>query len=118
MDDILLLSPSFFSLVIKPRETKRVTVPEGIVWSITSVSIHPTNGQFPTEGRVVLYASTAPNRSNVAIAPLTVGSAEVVNVELDVNSACPVTFTTGGSNIAVSINGCRSMAVNLKVETV
>jgi hypothetical protein len=100
--------PSFAAVLIPPGSPQVVTVPEDSLWVITSVSITPTDPP-PTSGRVVLYVATqAPDGTQgerIAIAPLRVGAVEVVTVDHQVNSACPLIFSTEGAQIPVTVTG-------------
>ncbi|KAK8835108.1 hypothetical protein M9Y10_017803 [Tritrichomonas musculus] len=109
---------SFTSVVVKPDETVRVTVPSSL-WLITSVSLAIT-GDLPEEGRVVLYASPVDEKGEydkqIAIAPLRIGSCEVINVDYEINSATPMVFFTKGAKLSVSINGHTTTPEPLKIE--
>lgn len=111
---------SFASIVVKPDEKILVTVPTSL-WVISSVSISITDN-LPNDERVVLYASPlkedGTHDNGIAIAPLRVGSCEVINVDYEINSLTPMVFYTTGAKISVSINGYTTTPTPLKVEKI
>jgi hypothetical protein len=100
--------PSFATIVLPPGRPQVVTVPDESLWVITSVSISPTD-PMPETGRVVVYVSNlsadGTQGEQIAIAPLRVGAAEVVNVDFQINSASPLVFSTVGAELSVSVTG-------------
>jgi hypothetical protein len=121
MDGPILLVSTFCSVSIAPGQSIKVIVPEGSVWEITSVAISPSDS-LPAFGRVVVYASSLqPDGSyteKVAIAPLRIGSAEVVSVNYSINSATKMVFSTTGDAIGVTINGNTATSEQLVTEIV
>lgn len=111
---------SFSSIDIKPDEKIQVTAPSSL-WVITSVSLSVAD-DLPNEGKVVLYAAPVKEDGTyddqIAIAPLRVGSCEVVNVDYEINSASPIIFYTTGAKITVTINGFTTTLAQLKVEKI
>ena len=116
MSDIPI--PSFSTIVVNPNERIKVTIKE-TVWCITSASL-VINDKIPNEGRVVLYISMidedGKEGEKIAIAPLTIGKCEVVNLDYTINSFAPVIFSTEGCNVSISINGYTTSAEQLTFE--
>ena len=77
---------------------------------------------IPNEGRVVLYISMidedGKEGEKIAIAPLTIGKCEVVNLDYTINSFSPVIFSTEGCNVSISINGYTTSAEQLTFEKI
>ena len=77
---------------------------------------------IPNEGRVVLYISMidedGKEGEKIAIAPLTIGKCEVVNLDYTINSFAPVIFSTEGCNVSISINGYTTSAEQLTFEKI
>lgn len=110
---------SFASAVVNPDEVIQVKIPS--LWVITSVSLVVTD-DLPINERVVLYASPVKEDgtydNKIAIAPLRVGTCEVINVDYEINKSSPMVFYTNGAKIPVSINGYTITPEPLVIEKV
>jgi hypothetical protein len=121
MDEFFFQVSTFCTVRIAPGQTVKVTIPQDSTWEITSVSIAPVE-PLPTSGRVVVYASSlrsdGSTTEKVAIAPLRIGAAEVINVNYSVSSATQMLFSTSGDSIGVTINGNTTTSKQLVIESV
>jgi hypothetical protein len=121
MDRFTIPVATFCTVPIAPGQTIKVGFPGDSIWEITSISIAPTDTLLASR-RVVVYASSLrPDGSStekVAIAPLRIGAAEVINVNYCVNSATQMLFSTAGDSIGVTINGNTTTSDQLVIESV
>ena len=113
--------PSFVSFQIPPNEEIKVTVAEEEEVTFSSASLLPDE-KSPKEGRVVLYATPLDENNKkmepIAIAPLTIGKSEVVQIDFHFNCYQPIIFSTKGAAITVVISGSSEVTNALKYETV
>ena len=100
----------------------KITVPEesdGL--RITGVALSAEK-EIPEKGRVVLYATPidleGKERSAVAIAPLTVGKTESVQVDLFLDIGNQIIFSTKGDNIDVTVTGFIENYEDVKKEII
>ena len=100
----------------------KVTVPpESDGFKITGVALSAEK-EIPEKGRVVLYATPidldGKERDPVAIAPLTIGKTESVQVDLFLDTGNQIIFSTKGDNINVTVTGFVENYEDVKQEIV
>jgi len=113
-------SPHFVSFTIQPDEHIKITTPETTL-NITSISLGIVN-PMPESGRIVVYMNQFDENgkkvNSVAVAPLTVGTYEVANVDFLLGPFESLGFYTTGLKTPVSVNGYLGTVDELGIEKI